>query len=145
LPGNGQGASPGSNNGLVVSPSTAIHRFFRFALVTTCSLALVTALASAPPAGAQSIAKKAVTSAADLPVFTYPLAIPPSALVTSDAATFNAFAAPVRANIEAVLNGYDIQDHAALRGLLEQKLELQLLSGTEDSAALVTADQIRAR
>ena len=107
--------------------------------------ALVGLAASAPPAGAQAVAKKVVTSAADLPSFTYPIGdVLPSALVDADAATFNPLATQVRANIESVLAQYDIQDRAALRGLLEQKLELQLLSGTEDAAALVTADQIHA-
>jgi subtilisin family serine protease len=77
-------------------------------------------------------------------VFTYPVDVAPSKLVEADAATFNAFAAPVRANVEAVLAGYDIRDHAALRALLEQKLQLEVLSGTEDAAALATADEIRA-
>src|ERR1019366_1760392 len=63
--------------------------------------------------------------------------------VAADAATFNPFAAKVRTNIESVLAGYDIQDRATLRGLLEQKLELQLLSGTDDAGALATADQMR--
>ena len=101
-------------------------------------------MSAVPPAGAQSPAKKTATSAADLPVFTYPIDIAPSKLVEGDAATFNAFASPVRANVDAVLAGYEIQDHATLRGLLDEKLQLQLLAGTEDIAALATADQIRA-
>jgi subtilisin family serine protease len=127
-----------------VSPLSLTRPFLRFAAATVCAVALMTAAAAAPPAGAQTPAKQTVTSAADLPVFTYPIALAPSKLIDADAATFNAFASPVRANIETVLAGYDIQDHATLRGLLEQKLELQLLSGTEDAAALATADQIRA-
>jgi hypothetical protein len=110
----------------------------------TLSFVCALAIAAGVPAGAQTAAKKTVTSAADLPAFTYPIDVAPSALVTADAATFDPFAAKVRANVEAVLSGYDIQDHATLRGLLQQKLELQLLSGTEDAAALTTADAIRA-
>ena len=108
-------------------------------------LALVALAAAAPPAGAQAVTKKIVTSASDLPSFTYPIGdVLPSALVDGDAATFNPLATQMRANVENVLAQYDIQDRSALRDLLNQKLELQLLSGTEDAAALVTADQIQA-
>jgi hypothetical protein len=93
------------------------------------TLALAGLLANVPAAAQQPV-KKIVTSAADLPVFNYPLEIAPSKLVTSDAATFNAFAAAVRADIESVLAGYDIGDRGTLRALLEEKLQLQLLSGT---------------
>lgn len=107
------------------------------------SLACALAIATSVPAGAQTAVKKTVTSAADLPAFTYPIDVAPSALITADPATFDPFAAKVRADIDAQLNGYDIQDHATLRGLLQEKLALQLLSGTEDAAALATAETIR--
>ena len=123
-----------------MSPLSVSRRFLRIATIAAYAIAL----AAAPPAGAQMPAKKTVTSAADLLVFTYPIHIAPSKLVDADAATFEAFAAPVRANVEAVLAGYDIGDHATLRGLLDQKLQLELLSGTEDAAALATANEIRA-
>jgi subtilisin family serine protease len=110
----------------------------RFAAVLACMLAL------ALPADAQTAAKKVVTSAADLPAFTYPIAVAPSALVADDRANFDLLAAKVRADIDALLTNDDIEDHAALRGLLEEKLELQLLSGTDDAGALATADQMRA-
>jgi subtilisin family serine protease len=105
-------------------------------LASVCALAL--------PAGAQNANQKIVNSAADLPAFTYPITVAPSALVADDQANFDLLAAKVRSDIDSVLANYDIQDHGALRSLLQEKLELQLLSGTEDSAALVTADQIRA-
>jgi subtilisin family serine protease len=101
-------------------------------------------LALALPAGAQNAAKKVITSAADLPSFTYPIVVAPSALVADDRPNFDLLAAKVRADIDAVLANDDIQDHGALRGLLEEKLELQLLSGTDDTGALATADQMRA-
>ena len=97
-----------------------------------------------PLAGAQEQAKKVVQSANDLPRFTYPIDGPASALFAADAATFDAFGAKVRANIESTLAGYDIQDRGTMRGLLEQKLELQVLAGNEDASALATAQQIRA-
>ncbi len=87
-----------------------------FALVFSCALFV-------PPAGAQAVTKKPVTSASDLPRFTYPIDVAPSVLVQADAADFKAFAEKVRANIESVLAGYDIRDRATLRGLLEQRLE----------------------
>jgi hypothetical protein len=108
-----------------------------------CFVALLTALAVSA-AGAQTAAKKTAASAADLPAFTYALGVAPSALLQADAPTFGAFGARVQANVDAVLADYDIADHATLRDLLEQKLELELLSGTEDAAALATAQQIRA-
>jgi hypothetical protein len=95
------------------------------------------------PAVAQETAKKPIASAADLPRFTYPVDGPASALLTADAATFAAFAAKMRANIDTLLAQYDIQDRGTLRGILGEKLQLQLLSGTEDAAALQTIAQIR--
>jgi hypothetical protein len=127
----------------VSSLSSSTRPLIRLAAAAVCAFALAGAVAASPPAGAQTTAKKPVTSAADLPRFTYPIAVAPSALVQADAATFGAFAANVRANIESVLAGYDIQDHATLRGLLEEKLELQLLAGSEDAGALATADLMR--
>jgi hypothetical protein len=113
-------------------------------LATISTLTLTITIAAVLPGGAQVPAKKTVASAADLPRFTYPLAIAPSVLIQSDAPVFDAFAAKVLTDIDGVLAGYDIEDHATLRGLLEEQLELQLLSGTEDAAALSTADQMRA-
>jgi hypothetical protein len=101
-------------------------------------------LCAALAAGAQTLEKKAVRTADDLPRFSYSLAIPPSDLLRGDAATFAAFAAPVGADVDAVLAGYDVRDHAMLRALLAEKLDLELLAGTQDAAALATARQIRA-
>lgn len=98
----------------------------------------------APLAQGQAAHKKKVNSEADLPRFTYPVAGSASALLQADSATFNRFAAPVRADLESILRDYDIQDHATLRDLLETELDFQLLSGKEDSAALQTIQKIRA-
>jgi hypothetical protein len=111
----------------------------RFAIAVACACSLLS-----PPAGAQEQAKKPVQSASDLPRFTYPIDGPASALFSSDASTFNAFAAKVRANIESTLAGYDIQDRGTVRALLGEKLELQVLAGNDDAGALATAQQIRA-
>jgi subtilisin family serine protease len=125
----------------------------RFAIVALCALlalssgtisAAIAQTAAPPSPAASGAAKKLVTSAADLLRFTYPVSGTVSDLITGDDATFNAFAAKVRSDIESVLASYDIQDHGTLRGLLTVKADLQLMSGTEDAAAVQTIAQIRA-
>jgi hypothetical protein len=111
----------------------------RFVIALACACSLLT-----PLAGAQDQVKKTVQSANDLPRFTYPIDGPASALFSADAATFNAFGAKVRANIDNTLAGYDIRDRGTVRGLLGEKLELQVMAGTDDAGALTTAQQIRA-
>jgi len=91
---------------------------------------------------AQDAAKKKVTSQADLPRFSYPLSIPASELVQTDAATFDAFAAKVRADVNSVLQGYEISDKATMRTLLSTKADLQELAG-DYSGALETVKAIR--
>lgn len=99
-------------------------------------------LASATAVAAQAPAKKVVKTEADLPRFNYPLNGTATALLESDDATFNAFAAKVKADVDATLNNYDIEDHATLRGLLAVRLQLQVLAH-EDKAALATSARIR--
>ncbi len=94
---------------------------------------------SGPAAG-----KTVVRTQDDLPRFNYPIAGTATQLLTSDDATFGAFAAKVRADVDGVLARYDIQDRATLRGLLNTRLTLQILAGGEDGAALATIAQIRA-
>jgi subtilisin family serine protease len=92
-------------------------------------------------ATAQS-AKKPVTSEADLPRYTYAVPGSASQLLQADPATFDAFAEKVLADVNATLDGYDIKDHATLRGLLSEKLSiLTLLGKNQDALALV--QQIR--
>ena len=91
---------------------------------------------------AQGAAKKKVTSQADLPRFSYPLNIPASELVQADAATFEAFAAKVRADVNSVLQGYEISDKATMRTLLSTKADLQELAG-DYSGALDTVKAVR--
>src|SRR5580692_1435508 len=71
--------------------------------------------------------KKVVKTEADLPRFNYPISGTATALLQADDATFNAFAAKVKTDVDSVLNGYDIQDHATLRALLNVRLSLRLL------------------
>ena len=91
---------------------------------------------------AQSGAKKKVATQSDLPRFTYPMDKPASELVQADAATFDAFAAKVRADLDTVFRDYDVADKATLRDLLYAKLNLQQLAG-EYPEALSTVKQIR--
>src|SRR5580698_10132017 len=72
--------------------------------------------------------KKVVKTEADLPRFNYPISGTATALLQADDATFNAFAAKVKTDVDSVLNDYDIQDHATLRSLLSVRLSLQLLA-----------------
>ena len=103
--------------------------------VATCAL----------PAGAQTPAgaKIPITSANDVPRYTYPIDGTASGLIGADAATFNAFAAKVRADIDKLLATYDIQDRGTLRGILAEKLDLELLAGNQDAAAAQTIALIR--
>lgn len=116
----------------------------RAIVAALAAVAVAGSLNMAIPAGAQDTPKKPITSANDLPRYTYPVTGTASGLLTADAATWAPFAAKVRADLDALLATYDIQDRGTLRGLLSEKLDLQLLSGTEDAAALQTAAQIRA-
>jgi hypothetical protein len=109
----------------------------KLSLLVALSLLLATAsLAQAP-------ARKVVHSEADLPRFNYPISGTATQLVTSNDATFSVFADKVRADVDTVLNGYDIEDHATMRELLGVKLDLELLAG-QNQQALDTVDQLRA-
>ena len=121
----------------VASRSRAWSCFFALAASALVSIAV----AGAPVRA--DISKKPVTSQNDLPRFTYPVSGTAQSIVDGDAATFAAFAKPVRADLEATLRDYDIQDHAALRGLLGLELDFQVLSGMEDAAALQTIAKLR--
>ncbi len=91
---------------------------------------------------AQAGAKKVIKSEADLPRFNYPMTGTATELLQSDDATFNVFAAKVQADVESVLNDYEIQDHATLRDLLGVEVDLQLLAGN-DRGALATITRLR--
>ncbi len=122
-----------------------MNHFFRVTIVRLGVLIAALAVAVLPMgrALADPPAKKVVATQDDLPRFNYPVAGTATALLTSDEATFGAFAASVRADVDSVLSGYDIRDRATLRDLLNVRLALQMLSGKEDQAALATIKQIR--
>ncbi|MGB6974255.1 MAG: hypothetical protein WBD67_06195 [Terracidiphilus sp.] len=52
--------------------------------------------------------KRVVHGEADLPRFNYPIPGTATRLLTSDDATFNAFAGKVRHDVDSVLKNYDI-------------------------------------
>jgi hypothetical protein len=79
----------------------------------------------APVAHSQTTGKKKVSNQSDLPRFTYPMTGPASDLVQADAATFNAFAAKVKADLDSIFRDYDIEDKATLRSLLSARVNLQ--------------------
>jgi subtilisin family serine protease len=91
---------------------------------------------------AQDPPKKVVHSQADLPRFRYPVQGAASALVRDGGPQFDAFAAKVRADLDAIFRDYQIDDHATLRTLLTARLDLEELAG-DYAAALKTVDQIR--
>jgi len=100
-------------------------------------LPVATAAASVAPE------KKVVTSANDLPRFTYPLDGTASALLQSDPATFDAFAAKVKADIDTVLASYDIEDRGTLRGLLATELSIEVIAGAPPDTIDPLLDRIR--
>jgi subtilisin family serine protease len=100
-------------------------------------------LLAVPLSYSQPVAKRKVASQADLPRHSYPVAGLASELVQADNAAFGAFASRVRADIDAELRDYDIEDRSTLRGLLTTKLNLQEIAG-EYQAALQTVEALRA-
>lgn len=91
---------------------------------------------------AQTTTKKIVKSGDDLPRFTYPVKGSASALVEADDATFNAFSAKVRGDLDSIFRDYEISDKSTMRDLLNADLELQMLAG-EYQEALKTLDRLR--
>ena len=108
-------------------------------LLLSCAVALPFATS---PVQAQA-AKKVVKTQDDLPRFTYPVPGTATALLTADDATFNAFAAAIDRDIDTVLAGYAIEDHATMRQILGTKATIALLAG-KPAAALALLDQVKA-
>lgn len=90
------------------------------------------------------LAKTKVTSMADLPRFSYAIHGTASGLLQADDRTFGEFASKVRADLDRVLDQYDIEDKAMLRKLLAARLDLEELAG-EHAAALETVEALRAQ
>jgi hypothetical protein len=109
-----------------------LRRFQLWISAVACVLILV-----APGLRSQTSGKKKVSNQSDLPRFTYPLTGSASDLVQADAATFNAFAAKVKADLDSIFRDYDIEDKATLRSLLSARVNLQQAAG-ENQLALGT-------
>jgi subtilisin family serine protease len=86
-------------------------------------------------------AKTRVTNLDELPRFAYPVEGSVVDLITSDE-RFSEFAAKVRADIEGVLEEYEIDDAATLQGYYRVLARLDMLAGDSDSA-LARYEQIR--
>lgn len=102
-----------------------------------CAFLLLTlTLPAGISAGAQvsTTAKKPVHNDADLPRFTYAMTTPASEFILADDAAFMPFVQKVSADVESVLSGYDIEDKATLRRLLNGRLDVQILNGDSDGA-----------
>ena len=96
----------------------------------------------APVVRAQITGRKKVGNQSDLPRFTYSMSGPASDLVQADAATFNIFAAKVKADLDSIFRDYDIEDKATLRSLLSARVNLQQAAG-ENQLALQTIESLR--
>ena len=103
---------------------------------------VVALLAAASAAGAQT--KTVVRSVDDLPQSSYAAQGSVAEILTAPPQRFEALVAPMRADIDRILTGYDITDNATLRTLLQAKLGAQIASGKEDAAALATIADLRA-
>ncbi len=75
--------------------------------------------------------------------YNYPITGTIESLLTSDDATFNAFAEKVRDDLNWITDTRLITDRTALRSILGVRLSMEILSGHEDSAALFTLSQVR--
>ena len=113
-------------------------------LLAAVSLLLAGLLWTLPsPDAVAADAKTKITRQTDLPRFSYPVPGTATQFVESDAATFNAFAAKVRADVDSVLARYEIEDRSTLRQILAAKLDLQELAG-DYRGGLQTVEAMRA-
>ena len=103
---------------------------------------ILSLLAIADEAGAQP--KKLVRSIDDLPQSSYEITGSVAGLLTAPPQEFEAVVAPVRADIDRILSGYDVADSATLRTMLQAKLGGEIASGKDDKSALATIADLRA-
>ena len=102
-----------------------------------CALLLL-----APGLRSQTSGKKKVSNQSDLPRFTYPMTGSASDLLQADDATFNAFSAKVKADLDSIFRDYDIEDKATLRRLLSARLNLQQAAGENEQALETIASMV---
>ena len=88
--------------------------------------------------------KLRVTREAELPRFSYPVTGTAQQLLEAPASEFLKFAMPVQSDIDKVLAGYDIEDHATRRKMLLARLRVDLIAGNRDQQSLESIEQIRA-
>ena len=103
---------------------------------------LVLLLTAAVATGAFAQGKQRIERAADLPRFTYKVEGKLEDLVR-DGKAFSRFAAQVQKDDQSVLDGYDIADKSAQRGLLGVLARIDFLEGRYAEAAR-RADEIQA-
>ena len=104
--------------------------------------ALMLTIHTCPVSAQEAATKKKVTSDADLPRISYPMAGSASDLLTADDATFDAFARKVAADVDSILANYQIDDKPTLRGYFLAKFNAQILAG-DPRGALATIDKVR--
>lgn len=113
------------------------------ALPFTLSIAiLVSSTFSLQAQAPASEPKHKVTTASDLPRFSYPVSMAPSTLLMADDDTFNLLALKVKHDVDSVLNDYEIEDKATLRKLYAVRLDVQLLTD-DNHGAMATIDTLR--
>ena len=89
-------------------------------------------------------AKPRITTEAELPRFSYPFSGTAQQLLEAPTTEFLKFAIPVRADIQKVLAGYDIADHATRRRMLATRLRVDLIEGGHDAQTLRMIPDVRA-
>lgn len=104
-----------------------MHKYLRSLLVSL--LLVVPALAENPAAED----KPRITSQDQLPRFSYDYTGPVTAVVTSDEA-YHTLATAVRADLEKLLNNYEITDRTTLQGILLNLMTMDLHAGDFTSA-----------
>ncbi len=101
-------------------------------------LALTFALGGALSAAAvqaQSAPRPRISSASELPAFSYPISGTVEALVRADTAqAAKALRAALRRDIESVLHSYDIADSGLVRSLKGTLMAIAILEGRDDEA-----------
>jgi subtilisin family serine protease len=110
-----------------------IHPFWRRA-----TLALALALSTT----AWAVDKQRIEKEADIPRFSYTITEPLERVVR-DKSTFMRVIQPVRADMESVLQRFEIADKSSQRQFLGSLVQLDFLAGNYD-AALASADAVRA-
>ena len=80
-----------------------------------------------------AIAREKIESITDLPVRTYATEVPPSQML-DDAAAMDALRAQVRADVEGILDKYEIEDTATLQRFYGVLASVALWEGRDDDA-----------